>query len=161
MAAPQRMPQVQCRKSYTPTSQPWRARHNTGHQYQPLLLILSLRGIELYFLTQVSSEIRRDRQTPKVLASCKRLKGRDTAKWGPRRMQKNPRKKTTMSAGSGAEDQHLCMYSVTSNLLLSLNEPSSLFYLINWTVWRRKEKKHSERPLRGTIQRDHSQVEEH
>ena len=107
---------------------------NTGHQYQPLLLILSLRGIELYFLTQVSSEIRRDRQTPKVLASCKRLKGRDTAKWGPRRMQKNPRKKTTMSAGSGAEDQHLCMYSVTSNLLLSLNEPSSLFYLINWTV---------------------------
>ena len=50
-----------------------------------------------------------------------------------------PTKKTTMSAGSGAEDQHLCMYSVTSNLLLSLNEPSSLFYLINWTV--RKEEK--------------------
>ena len=49
---------------------------NTGHQYQPLLLILSLRGIELYFLTQVSSEIRRDRQTPKVLAGCKRPEGR-------------------------------------------------------------------------------------
>ena len=113
---------------------------NTGHQYQPLLLILSLRGIELYFLTQVSSEIRRDRQTPKVLASCKRLKGRDTAKWGPRRMQK-PHEKTTMSAGSGAEDQNSCMYSVTSNLLLSLNEPSSLFYLINWTVRKRREKK--------------------
>ena len=70
---------------------------NTGHQYQPLLLILSLRGIELYFLTQVSSEIRRDRQTPKVLASCKRLKGRDTAKWGQRRMQKNPRKNNNVS----------------------------------------------------------------
>ena len=70
---------------------------NTGHQYQPLLLILSLRGIELYFLTQVSSEIRRDRQTPKVLASCKRLKGRDTAKWGQRRMQKNPRKNNDVS----------------------------------------------------------------
>ena len=43
-----------------------------------------------------------------------------------------------MSAGSGAEDQNSCMYSVTSNLLLSLNGPSSLFYLINWTVRRKK-----------------------
>ena len=49
---------------------------NTGHQYQPLLLILSLRGIELYFLPQVHSEIGRDRQTPKVLAGCKRPEGR-------------------------------------------------------------------------------------
>ena len=70
------MPLVQCRKSYTPTTQPWRARKNTGHQYPPQLLILSLRGIELYFLPQVHSEIGRDRQTPKVLAGCKRPEGR-------------------------------------------------------------------------------------
>ena len=68
--------QVQCRKSYTPTTQPWRARENTGHQYPPQLLILSLRGIELYFLPQVHSEIGRDRQTPKVLVGFKRPEGR-------------------------------------------------------------------------------------
>ena len=68
---------------------------NTGHQYQPLLLILSLRGIELYFLTQVSSEIRRDRQTPKVLASCKRLKGRDTV--GTEEDAETPRKNNDVS----------------------------------------------------------------
>ena len=61
-------------------------------------------------------------------------KGSRHSEVGTEEDAEKPTKKTTMSAGSGAEDQHLCMYSVTSNLLLSLNEPSSLFYLINWTV---------------------------
>ena len=112
---------------------------NTGHQYQPLLLILSLRGIELYFLTQVSSEIRRDRQTPEGAGKLQTSQGSRHSKWGTEEDAENQRK-TTMSAGSGAEDQNSCMYSVTSNLLLSLNEPSSLFYLINWTVRKRREK---------------------
>ena len=83
--------QVQCRKSYNPTTQPWRARENTGHQYPPQLLILSLRGIKLFFLPQVHREIGRDRQTPKVLAGCKRPEGRGAkkpAKWDRGRSRK-------------------------------------------------------------------------
>ena len=41
------------------------------------LFNLTLRGIELYFLPQVTSEIGRDRQTPEMLAKLKRLEGQD------------------------------------------------------------------------------------
>ena len=49
----------------------------SGPSVSTYLLNLILRGIELYFLPQVTSEIGWDRQTPKVLAALKRLKGRN------------------------------------------------------------------------------------
>ena len=134
------MPQVQCRKSYTPTSQPWRARHNTGHQYSPLLLILSLRGIELYFLTQVTSEIWRDRQTPEVLAKLQTSQGFETQKTSEvgteEDVKTNAKTRCQLVVETGTKFVHVF---VTLNLLLSLTTHLVYYYLINWRIRRKKK----------------------
>ena len=72
--------QVQCHESYNTHES---ALANKG-QYRPpvstLVFNLSLRGIELYFLPQVNSEIGQDRQTPEVLAKLKTSQGVETQK---------------------------------------------------------------------------------
>ena len=67
----------------------------------------SLRGIELYFLPQVNSEIWRERQTPKVLAKLQTSQGRETQKNSEVGIEEDVLNQSqhTMPAGSGDKDQ--------------------------------------------------------